>query len=56
MLTVKISVNEEGTVYSNTELVSCQLKNGTLYVMLLSIPYKYSRVTGSTRDTKLQKN
>jgi len=56
MLTIKISINEKGTAYSNTELVSCQLKNSMLYVMLLSIQYKYSRVTGSTRDTKVNKN
>jgi len=56
MRTIKISVNEKGTAYSNTELVSFQLKNRMLYVMLLSIKYKRSRVTGSTRDTKVDKN
>jgi len=55
MLTIKITVNEKGTTYSNTELVSCQLKNSMLHVMLLSIKYKYSRVTGSTKDTKVNK-
>jgi len=56
MLTIKISATKKGTTYSNTELVSCQLKNSMLYVMLLSIKYKYSRVTGSTRYTKVNKN
>jgi len=56
MLAIKISVTEKGTAYSNTELVSFQLKNSMLYVMLLSIQYKNSRVTGSTRDTKVHKN
>jgi len=56
MLAIKISVTEKRTAYSNNELVSCQLKNCMLYVMLLSIQYKYSRVRGSTRDTKVHKN
>jgi len=56
MLTIKISVTEKGAAYSNTELVSCQLKDSMLYVMLLSIQHKYARVTGSTRDRKVQKD
>lgn len=55
MLTIKISVNEKGTAYSNSELISCQLKNSMLHVMLLFIQYKYSRVMGSTGDTKVSK-